>query len=123
MTKLVRRWSLIVLAASTAFASAAAIVRAQDRNPIRSAPPRAEGEGPFKRLVLRGVNLINGTGSPMVGPVDIVIEVNKIAQIVTVGLPQVTIDPRRHPKLDAGDKELDFSGKYVLPGFVDMHAH
>ena len=40
------------------------------------APDRAEGEGPYARLILRGGILIDGTGSPAFGPVDIVIENN-----------------------------------------------
>ena len=41
------------------------------------APPRAEGEGPFDRLIIRGVHMIDGTGSPATGPVDIVVEGNR----------------------------------------------
>jgi len=35
--------------------------------PIPKAPARAEGEGPWKRLVLRGVTVIDGTGAPPFG--------------------------------------------------------
>jgi hypothetical protein len=90
---------------------------------VREAPPRAEGEGPFERLVLRGATLIDGTGAPPVGPVDIVVERNRIASIRSVGYPGVAIDPASRPKAVAGDKEIDLEGKYVLPGFVDMHGH
>lgn len=37
------------------------------------APVRSEGEGPYNQLIIRGVTMIDGTGSPAVGPVDIVI--------------------------------------------------
>ena len=57
------------------------------------------------------------------GPVDIVIEKNKIVSIHNVGNPGVPINPSRRPKAKAGDKELDVSGQYLLPGFIDMHAH
>lgn len=100
------------------------VLNAQDENEsIPKAPPRAEGEGPFDRLILRGANLINGTGAPTVGPVDIVIAKNKIVEIKSVGYPGVEIDPDRRPEAGAGDKELDVEGMYVLPGFVDMHGH
>ena len=56
-------------------------------NIMQKAPPRSEGEGPFPHLILRGVTLIDGTGAPPVGPVDIVIEKNRIAKIVNVGVP------------------------------------
>ncbi len=88
---------------------------------IPDAPPRREGVGPFDRLVLRGGILIDGTGAPPIGPVDIVIERNRIAEIRSVGAPGVPVDPRRRPA--KGDYELDVSGMYILPGFVDMHAH
>jgi hypothetical protein len=34
----------------------------------RPAPPRAEGEGPFERLIIRNAMLIDGTGAPARGP-------------------------------------------------------
>jgi cytosine/adenosine deaminase-related metal-dependent hydrolase len=89
---------------------------------IPPAPPRAEGEGPFARLILRGATLIDGTGAPAIGPVDIVIEKNRIVRVDSVGQPG-GIDPDKRPKAAKGDKEMDFSGLYVLPGFVDMHGH
>ncbi len=90
---------------------------------IPPAPPRAEGEGPFPRLILRGATLIDGTGAPAVGPVDIVIEGNRIVQVETVGHPGAAIDPEDRPKAAKGDREIDLSGLYVLPGFIDMHGH
>ena len=38
-------------------------------------------EGPFEQLIIRGVTLINGNGAPPIGPVDIVVEKNKITKI------------------------------------------
>ena len=32
------------------------------------------GDGPYSQLIIRGVTLIKGDGSPPVGPVDIVID-------------------------------------------------
>lgn len=81
------------------------------------------GEGPFNQLIIRGVTLINGDGSPPRGPVDIVVENNKIVSIQVVGYPGVKINEKRRPKLMKGGKELDASGMYLLPGFVDMHGH
>jgi imidazolonepropionase-like amidohydrolase len=95
----------------------------KEETSIPAAPARAEGEGPFRRLILRGAILINGTGAPPVGPVDIVIEKNRIAEIVGVGSPGREIDPEGRPKVEEGDRELDVHGLYVLPGFIDMHGH
>ncbi|TQV89720.1 amidohydrolase family protein [Aliikangiella coralliicola] len=86
------------------------------------APERVEGEGPFERLILRGGILINGEGAPPRGPVDIVIEDNRIVQIKSVGNPGVPIVAKR-PEATANDKVIDVEGHYILPGFVDMHAH
>ena len=93
---------------------------------IPKAPPRAEGEGPFARLILRGVTLIDGTGSPPLGPVDIVIEKNRIVQIVkSVGSPGVDPDPEERPEGRTGRETArsTLDGLYVLPGLVDMHGH
>ena len=90
---------------------------------IKSSPDRAEGDGPFNRLIIRGVTMISGTGAPPIGPVDIVVERNRIASINNVGYPGVPIDPKGRPTANAGDKVLDAEGMYLLPGFIDMHAH
>ncbi len=87
------------------------------------APPRAEGEGPFDRLILRGVTLIDGTGAPARGPIDLVIEGNRIASIHGVGVPGVPIDPAGRPQAGPDDRVLELAGHYVLPGFVDLHGH
>ena len=90
---------------------------------LADAPVVQEGEGPFSQLIIRGVNLIDGTGAPMKGPVDIVIENNVIKDIRVVGYPGVEINPKRRPQLKEGGYELDAEGMYALPGFVDMHGH
>jgi len=80
-------------------------------------------EGPFSQLIIRGVTLINGTGSPPRGPIDIVVEGNKITKVQVVGYPGVEINGDKRPQLKEGGKELDCSGMYLLPGFIDMHGH
>jgi imidazolonepropionase-like amidohydrolase len=93
--------------------------------PGEKAPNRQsnEGEGPFNRLILRGVTMISGEGAPARGPVDIVVEKNRIVNIVNVGNPGVPIKPEGRPAARPGDKEMDLEGKYILPGFIDMHGH
>jgi hypothetical protein len=80
-----------------------------------------EGDGPHERLILRGATYIDGAGSPPLGPVDIVVEGDRIAEIRAVGFPMAPIDESRRP--DGATREIDVSGMYVLPGLVDMHAH
>ena len=90
-------------------------------HPPVAATSRDRGVGPFPRMVLRGATVIDGTGAPPWGPVDIVIERNRIAAIVNVGTPHKPIDPARRPA--AGDHEIDCAGCWVTPGFIDAHAH
>ncbi len=90
---------------------------------ILPAPPRAEGQGPYRRLILRGATLIDGTGAPARGPVDIVIEGNRITDVVGVGSPGAAIDLEKRPELTEGGQELDLTGQYVLPGLIDLHGH
>lgn len=80
-------------------------------------------EGPFDQLIIRGVTLIDGTGAPPIGPVDIVIEQNRIKNIEVVGYPKIEIKSDSRPQLRQGGKEIDAHGMYVLPGFIDMHGH
>jgi len=80
-------------------------------------------EGPFPQLIIRGVTLINGNGAPPMGPVDIVVEKNRITAVEVVGYPGVPIDVSKRPKLITGGHELDGSGMYLMPGFIDMHGH
>ncbi|WP_354695485.1 amidohydrolase family protein [Elongatibacter sediminis] len=88
-----------------------------------AAPDRTRGDGPFERLVLRGVTIINGEGAPPIGPADIVIEENRIVQVEVVGNPGVPIEGDRRPETGPEDRVLELDGHYALPGFIDMHAH
>ncbi|MBT1705918.1 amidohydrolase family protein [Chryseosolibacter indicus] len=90
---------------------------------IKKAPEVKEGEGPYTQLIIRGVMLIDGTGAPPVGPTDIVVRNNKIEKIQVVGYPGVAISAERRPRLEAGGRELNCEGMYLMPGFVDMHGH
>ena len=39
-----------------------------------SIPDKQRGEGPFDRLILRGVIIVNGEGAPPIAPMDVLIE-------------------------------------------------
>ena len=67
----------------------------------------SSAEGPFSQLIIRGATLINGNGAPPIGPVDIVIENDKITDIEVVGSPGVEIDESKRPKLNQGGKEIN----------------
>ncbi len=116
--------TLLLLAASFAGLGAQEPPETQEKpKSIPAAPDRSEGEGPFDRLILRGAILVDGTGAPPRGPVDIVIADNRIVEIEGVGAPGLPIDPEKRPEARPDDRELDIQGMYVLPGFVDMHGH
>ncbi len=88
---------------------------------VPSAPPRAEGDGPYDKLILHGAYVIDGTGAIPFGPAQITIEKNRITRVRTVGVPNMPIPPAPEPK--SGERVLDLSGMYIMPGFVDMHEH
>lgn len=94
----------------------AASVTAQDyeAKPWPDTAPRKEGEGqgPFKRLIIRDVTVIRGDGAYASGPQTIVIEGNKITSVS--GWSRVETQP--------GDKEIDGKGMYALPGMIDTHV-
>jgi imidazolonepropionase len=99
-----------------------ALSRAQaGQPPVQEATTRDRGIGPFARLVLRGATVIDGTGAPPIGPVDIVVENGRITELRKVAPAKLPIKPERRPA--AGDHEIDCHGKWVTPGFIDCHAH
>lgn len=93
----------------------------QGMPPLQPATRRDRGRGPFARMVLRGASVIDGTGAPPIGPIDIVVEQGRIAEMRKVGVPKAAIKPERRPA--PGEHEIDCHGKFVTPGFIDCHAH
>ena len=73
---------------------------------IPVAPNRNAGDGPYTQLIIRGVTVINGTGAPALGPVDIVIENNRIVKMVTVGSEGSSINQQEDPSLQPMEKRL-----------------
>lgn len=88
--------------------------RAFNIEPPEGAPPRAEGDGPYQRLLLKNAMLIDGTGAPAQGPFHILVIRDRIAEIRHA---LFTAPP------EACDHEIECSGKFVLPGLVDSHVH
>jgi imidazolonepropionase-like amidohydrolase len=85
-----------------------------------------EGRGPFPTLTIRGVMLIDGTGAPPAGPMDIVIANNRIQSIRGAGTPGVALrggGARGGAAAQPADNVIDATGMYALPGFIDMHVH
>ena len=70
-----------------------------------------EGEGPFGQMVIKNCILIDGTGAPPRGPVNVLVKENRIERVYSGRVP------------DDVDHVVDATGMYLLPGFIDMHAH
>ncbi len=75
-------------------------------------------QGPYDRLVIQNAMVIPGHGGPAYGPADIIIEGKTIVQIISyngvTGRPDVASE---------GDRIIDATGMYVMPGIIDLHAH
>ena len=117
------RKSLAFAAALTALSAPVAGYAQAPEPRMERVPDRrtGEGAGPFRKLVIRGATLIDGSGAPPRGPVDIVIEGNRITAVNGAGTPGLELKPDRAPR-DAA-YEIDATGMYVMPGFVDNHGH
>jgi imidazolonepropionase-like amidohydrolase len=114
-------WSAIRSAAAAAVAVGFLATQAGAQMQRTTDRRADEGDGPHQRLIIRGATLIDGTGAPPRGPVDIVVEGDRIRSIHSVGYPLVPVDPGARPQ--NATREIDATGMYVLPGFIDMHAH
>lgn len=104
---------------------------AQSRNRATTAAPardtvvtRTYGDlaaGPYKRLVIRNAMVIPGHGGPPAGPYDIVIEGNMITEMIP--FDPVAAERRGNSERPTGDRVIDATGKFVMPGMIDLHAH
>ena len=87
---------------------AAAMTLSAQQMPQTPNRQAGEGEGPFDRLVIRGITVIDGTGAPPRGPMDIVVQNNRIVDVASVGFPGIPVNERGRPA--KGTKEIDGTG-------------
>ena len=79
----------------------------------------ATGAGPgtprtaVERVALVGATVLDGTGAPPVLDATILVEGDSI----------VAVGPRARVRVPADAKVIDVAGRWVLPGFVDLHMH
>jgi len=75
----------------------------------------------LKRIVVRNAMVVDGSGKPAAGPFDIVVENDLITQIVSFDPVAAKEGKARRP--EKGDLDIDATGKYVLPGLINLHGH
>ena len=89
--------------------------------PLASQPARHAQRA--NRLVIRNALVIDGTGTPASGPWDIIVEGGRITQLVPIADATLTTVLGQAAQRPTGDAVIDAAGKYVLPGFINAHAH
>ena len=62
-------------------------------------------------LVIHNARVVSGGGDTASAPVDIVVERGRIARIAAAG------------SVASSGRTIDATGKFVMPGLVDLHAH
>ncbi|HEV2445796.1 MAG TPA: amidohydrolase family protein, partial [Candidatus Sulfopaludibacter sp.] len=86
---------------------------------IAAAQPPTSGRR-VHRLLIHNATVIDGNGTPASGPKDIVIENNMIADVIALDPVALGRGSRAAAQADA---VIDATGKYVLPGLINAHAH
>lgn len=73
-----------------------------------------------RRLAIRNAMVIEGNGTPAEGPKDIIVEGNRIVDVIPLDPVAVKMgEVKRAP----ADVEIDATGKYVMPGLINLHGH
>jgi len=72
--------------------------------------PSAEHGQRYDRLLIRNVHVIDGNGTPTRGLMNVIVENDRI----------VSVGGRASGDFDA---EIDGAGRYLLPGFINLHVH
>ncbi len=80
-----------------------------------------------RRLLIRNATVVDGNGTPARGPMNIVVENGVIADVIPID--PVAASRAAPPGMGGGrgavqaDTVIDATGKYVLPGLINAHAH
>ncbi len=68
---------------------------------------------PHGTIALRGATVITMQGDDVIENADLVVTDNRIA----------AVGPRGSVTIPDGAREVDVTGQYIVPGFIDTHAH
>lgn len=68
----------------------------------------------YDRLIIRNVIVIDGNGTPPSGPMDVIVEGNKISAIRSARNESIYNDESH---------VIDGTGMYLVPGLINIHAH
>ncbi len=107
------RLAVFATALAMMFGIPAAIAAQQGARQETTKRRADEGGGPYDRLVLKNVTVIDGTGAPPMSGANIVVEGDRI---ISIGRGEVADE-------GGNTRIIDGTGQYVMPGFIDMHAH
>ena len=107
---------------SAGLAAAVLALPAEPRLLAQSPRPAPETPGPTtavhnrapRRLAVRNVTIIYGSGRPPAGPADLVVENGLISYIGPTG---------SWSGVRSAEATIDGTGKYVMPGIVNTHMH
>jgi imidazolonepropionase-like amidohydrolase len=116
-----RRSSLLALLAASLLGAASP---AAAQAPAAGQAPAPSSGQRYARLLIKNAMVIDGTGNPARGPLDILVEGARIANIQ----PSVAAEPSGSSlggKAIEGraDRVIDATGMYVMPGIIDVHGH
>jgi cytosine/adenosine deaminase-related metal-dependent hydrolase len=91
---------------------------------LAQAPAPSTGQR-YARLVIRNAMIIDGTGNPARGPMDILIENGTITAIQESRASELAAltDEGAGKITGAFDRVIDATGMYVMPGIIDVHTH
>ena len=110
---------LAALCATALVVPAVPHAQARPNSANASSSPAQHGQR-TRTLAIRNATIVDGNGTPARGPADILIVGDTIAQIFWLDPVAVNSGQARRPQADT---EIDATGKFVLPGLINAHAH